>query len=99
MSQEKTMTDTDIHQISERLRDLGDRIHRKMTEFETQGAMHGAARQKAADLKIEHKRLDALAEAKKAGDASGEQHATLAAEVEALHLSFERWLSGIDKGF
>ena len=92
------MTDT-LKDLSDRLEQLGRKIHQKIDELDTQGVGHAATRQKALEMKIEHARLDALDKARRSGSTHPNQDATLAAEAEALKPTFEKWVAGIDKGF
>jgi len=85
--------------LSEQLKELGDRIQRKVREFDQEGASHADARRKAVDMQIEHARLEALAKAKHEGSHHPEQVSTLATDVAALKLSFEKWLAAVDKGY
>ncbi len=82
---------------SQRLADLGARIEQMMKGLKGDDLMHSTERQRAADLKVEHARLVALAKAKREGSPNPERDAVLAAEVEALHVDIEKWIAGIDK--
>lgn len=84
--------------IARRLEDLGGRIDAKMREIETDGILHSRARLEALDLKTRQARLAELERARRSGSRHPERDATLAAEIEALRLSFDRWVAGIDRG-
>lgn len=84
-------TDVDL---SERLAELGARIDRKKLELERDGFLEPGIRRRAADLKIEHARLEALDKAIREGSTDPERSASLAAEIEALKLSIDRLLAG-----
>lgn len=88
-----------FEELSHQLDDLGKKIQSKVSELNKQGVAHGAARQKAVDMEIEHARLAALAKARREGSAHPEQDSILAGEVDALKLSIEKWLAGIDQGY
>jgi hypothetical protein len=86
----------DITEFRQKLADLGKRIDAKVEEFRTQGVLHGAARQEAAEFQIEHSRV-----AKKVGEYTGLAGVIadeVTTEVEILKHSFERWIARVDKG-
>jgi hypothetical protein len=79
-----------------RLIELGERINAKIAELRQQGVLHGAARQKAAELQIQHARV--LSSVNKhhrgVGGAIAEE---LATDVEILNHTFDRWVAQIDR--
>ncbi|MEZ5774917.1 MAG: hypothetical protein R3D33_09555 [Hyphomicrobiaceae bacterium] len=83
-------------ELKAKLEDLGRRIDGKLKELHEGGISHATERLKAADLQVEHRRLEALAAARQAGSAHPQQDATLAAEVEALKQTINRWVAEID---
>jgi hypothetical protein len=86
----------DIDQFREELAELGARIDAKIEEFHKQGVLHGAARQQAAELQIQHARASRAASAAHvtvAGAISDE----LATDAEILRHTFERWVAQIDR--
>jgi hypothetical protein len=76
------------------LAELGARIDRKKLELEREGVLEPGIRRRAADLKIEHARLEALDKAIREGSAHPERAATLAGEIEALKVSVDELLAG-----
>ena len=85
--------------LAERLAMLGEKIAQKSKELEAQGVLHGQAREKAVNLQIEHRRLLAQERSTRLGDNRATSAATLAADVEGLKLSFEKWFAEIDKHY
>ena len=86
----------DIAEFRQRLAELGGRIDAKVEELRTQGVLHGAARQEAAEFQIEHSRV-----AKKVGEhigLAGVIADEITADVEILKHSFERSIARVDKG-
>ena len=79
-----------------RLIELGERIEAKIRELRQQGVLHGAARQKAAELQIQHARvLRSINEHPRGvGGAIAEE---LATDAEILKHSFDRWVAQIDR--
>lgn len=75
---------------------LGARIESKLRELQQQGILHGAAREEAADLQIQHARLVSAAGA--AHVSAGKLIANeISSDVEILKHSFTRWLARVDK--
>jgi hypothetical protein len=86
----------DIDRFRKELAELGTRIHEKIEELHKQGVLHGAARQQAAELQIQHARVSTAAStghATVAGAISDE----LATDAEILRHTFERWVAQIDR--
>jgi hypothetical protein len=86
----------DIDQFRRELAELGTRIDAKIEELHKQGVLHGAARQQAAELQIQHARVSTAAAAGHitvAGAISDE----LATDAEILRHTFERWVAQIDR--
>ncbi len=85
----------DIEQFRKHLADLGARIDAKIEEFAKQGVLHGAARQEAAELQIQHARVSTAASGHvSVGTAIADE---LATDAEILKHSFDRWVAQIDK--
>ena len=76
-----------------RLIELGKRIDSKIGEFRQQGVLHGAARQKAAELQIQHARLLKSVNESHRGVIAKE----LATDAEILRHTFDRWVAQIDR--
>ena len=78
-----------------RLIELGERIDAKIGELRQQGVLHGAARQKAAELQIQHARvLRSVNEHPSVGGAIADE---LATDAEILKHTFDRWVAQIDR--
>jgi hypothetical protein len=88
-----------LAEMRERLSELGQRIERKRHEHEVQGVLHGDDRKRVIDLKIASARLERLAKSRQQGSSHPDRDAELSGEVEALRLTVERWIAGIDQGF
>lgn len=84
--------DASINSLKERLEELGTEIDAQIEEFNKQSALHGPARKAAADWKLQH--LELLNKAKSGGRPTSE----IGRDVDALKLSFERWVARIDEG-
>lgn len=84
------MTDESASELMAHLSDLGQRIETAVAEFHQQGALHGADREAAADLKVRHA---ALEDAAKAG---GKSQGELSHDISVLKLTFEKWLAHVD---
>jgi hypothetical protein len=89
----------DLSGIKSKLAALGAKIAAKTGELEQQGVLHGAARAKAARLRVQQVRLATLIEERGKGSSHADATAVLAAEAETLRLAFDRWLAEIDEGF
>jgi hypothetical protein len=85
------MVDNVDVQLRKRLEDLGKRIDAKLQNLAEGGVLHGAEREAAADWRLQHLRLD---EASKNG---GKPRGELQTDIEALELTFDRWLARVDK--
>lgn len=84
-------TSDDAPDLATRLVRLGRRIDDAIERFRSQGALHGAERQAAADLKLRHHSLTGLA-------ASGQTpESELGHDVSVLRDTFERWLASLDQ--
>jgi hypothetical protein len=90
---------SDLAEMTECLSDLGQGIERKRRELEVQGVLHGDDRKRAIDLKIASARRERLAKSRNQGSSHPDRDAEFAGEVEALRLTVERWIAGIDRGF
>jgi hypothetical protein len=86
----------DVEQFRKELADLGTRIAAKVSEFRSQGVMHGAARQEAAEFQMQHARVSREAEAHH-GTIRGAISDELANDAAILKLSFDRWVAQLDK--
>ncbi len=73
------------------LDDLGHRIERAIAEFHSQGVLHGAERETAAEIRLRH---GELAEATRVG---GKKQGELAHDISVLKSTFERWLAHVDQ--
>jgi hypothetical protein len=89
----------DLSGVKSKLAALGAKIEAKTAELEQQGVLHGAARVKAADLRVQQVRLATLIEERGKGASHADATAVLAAEAETLRLAFDKWLAEIDEGF
>lgn len=78
-----------LDQVAE---ELGAEIDAQIEEFNKQSALCGPARKAAADWKPQH--LELLNKAKSGERATSET----GRDVDALKLSFDRWLARIDEG-
>jgi hypothetical protein len=87
-----------LSDIKDKLAALDAHIAEKTKELAKQGVLHGAARVKATELRIQRVRLARLAEERAKGSKHPEAIATLAAEAEAIRLLFSRLIAEIDKG-
>lgn len=76
--------------LERRLETFKRRLDAKISEFSRQGALHGAERQAAADMKL---RRYWLANAKRSGRRPRNE---FEADLEILELTFERWLARVD---
>jgi hypothetical protein len=85
------MNDPLESEFRRRLTELGERINARVTELERQGVLHGAERKAAADWKLLHTRY--ANSAASGGKSLGE----IAADIQVLRLTFERWLARVDK--
>ena len=85
----------DFEKMADALVALGAQIDAKIAEFKTQGVLHGAARQAAADIKLQHERIAARA-ARGRTNAVASLAGALATDVEILKDTFVRWLARID---
>ncbi len=85
----------DIEEIRRRLAELGSRIDAKVRELREQGVLHGEARQRAAELQIEHARILKSATQQPHG-LRGVLAAELGTDVEILNHSFDRWVAHVD---
>ena len=85
------MPDDTQDDFKRRLRDLGARIDQKVQEFKAQGVAHGADREAVANWQLEHMRISE--DSQSGQKAIGE----LAADLEALAVTFERAFARIDK--
>lgn len=85
----------DIERFRRELAELGARIDAKIKELHEQGVLHGRARQKAAELQIQHARLSRVASADHftVGGAISDE---LAIDAEILRHTFERWMAHVD---
>ncbi len=88
-----------LSDIESKLAVLDAHIAEKTKELAKQGILHGAARAKATDLRIQCVKLTRLAEERAKGSKHPEAIATLAAEAEAIRLIFNKWIAEIDKGY
>ena len=88
-----------LSEIKGKLAALDAHIAEKNKELAKQGVLHGAARAKATDLRIQRVKLARLAKERARGSKHPEAIATLAAEAEAIRLVFRRWIAEIDKGY
>jgi len=86
----------DVDKFRQDLAELGTRLDAKVAEFRAQGVLHGAAREQAADLRIEHARI-ARAAASDRGTVAGAISDELATDTEILNSSFDRWVAEIDR--
>jgi hypothetical protein len=86
----------EVERIRKKLKDLGERIDAKIEEFRKQGVLHGAARQAAAELQIQHARVSKLAQGERIG-VGGAIVEELATDTEILNHSFDRWVAQIDR--
>ena len=85
------MNDPLEHEFRRRLAELGERINAKVTELDRQGVLHGAERKAAADWKLLHTRYaNSVA-------SGGKSLSEVAADIQVLRLTFERWLAHVDK--
>ncbi len=86
----------DIEQFRKELADLGARISAKINEFHKQGVLHGAARQEAAELQMQHARVSTAVagEHVSVGGAIADE---LKTDAEILKHTFDRWVAQIDK--
>ena len=86
----------DIAEFRQSLADLGKRIDAKVEELRTQGVLHGASRQEAAEFQIEHSRVvNKIGERRSLAGVIADEVTT---DVEILKHSFERWVARVDKG-
>jgi hypothetical protein len=86
---------SDIEQFRKQLAELGAQIDAKVEELHKQGVLHGAAREEAAELQIQHARVSKAASGEHftvAGAISDE----LATDAQILRHSFDRWVAHID---
>ncbi|HEX6001241.1 MAG TPA: hypothetical protein VFZ16_17880 [Hyphomicrobiaceae bacterium] len=86
----------DIDQFRTKIADLGARIEASINELHKQGVLHGAEREKAADLKIEHARI-AKAAASGHLTVAGAIRDELANDAELLRHAFARWVAKVDR--
>jgi len=81
----------DIEQFRKELAKFGMRLEAKIANFREQGVLHGAAREKAAELQIEHAPISRAAD----GDrftVAGKIADELATDTEILNHTFDRWV-------
>jgi hypothetical protein len=85
------MIDEIKQEFETRLRELDERVHAKIMAFKEHGVLHAADREAAVEQKLRELQLARAAQGgvKPMGD--------LAADIEILKLTFERWLARIDK--
>ena len=86
----------DSKEFRQRLAELGARIDAKVDAMRQQGILHGAARQKAAELQIQHARVLKSANDQRTS-VGGAIAAELATDVEILRHSFDLWVAQIDR--
>jgi hypothetical protein len=86
----------DEEEFRRRLIELGKRIDAKIGEFRQQGVLHGAARQKAAELQIQHAHLLKSVNESHRG-VRGVIAEELATDAEILNHTFDRWVAQIDR--
>jgi hypothetical protein len=84
-----------IEEFRQKLAQLGARIDAKVQELRAQGVLHGAARQKVAELQMQHARV--LKSATEHRGIGGVIAAELATDAEILRHSFELWVAQIDR--
>jgi hypothetical protein len=86
----------DIDTFRRDLAEFGTRLEAKVAEFREQGVLHGAARQKAAELQIEHARISRAA-ASGHLTVAGAITQELATDTKILNHTFDRWVAQIDR--
>jgi hypothetical protein len=79
------------HPLDRRAREFGRRLQRVIDEFHAQGASHGPEREAAADKKL--RSFNSKRNCHQDHDGIGE----LAADLEILMLTLERWLARVDR--
>jgi hypothetical protein len=86
----------DTDRLREELAELGTQISAKIEEFRKQGVLHGAARQEAAELQVQHARVAkaAMTEPRSVVGAISDEATT---DTEILKHAFQRWIARVDK--
>lgn len=78
-------------QLRKRLEDLGKRINAKFQSLAEGDLLRGAEREAAAEWRLQHLRAD------DASKCNGKRRGELQTDIEALELTFARWLARLDK--
>ena len=84
-----------IEEFRQKLTELGARIDAKVAELRAQGVLHGEARQRAAELQIQHARV--VKSANEHRGVGGVIADELHTDTEILKHSFDRWVAQIDR--
>lgn len=92
MAEDKSGLDHKFKQFEYRLTEQEHKVA-------TQGVLSGESRLKANALQIQRVYAARLAEELAKGSKYAERRAMVAAEIEALKLSFSTWFALIDRGF
>lgn len=83
---------TDLH---EKLDSLGQRIDAQIAQLARQGVMHGAAREKVAEIELQRARvISKLDQAKGIDEVVAREIAT---DVDILKRLFEKWVAHTDR--
>jgi hypothetical protein len=86
---------SEINQAFERIGEIGLRIDDKEMQLLRHGVLHGEARRKANEVRNQRAHL----EARLNEDGAILDRATIAAELQSLQNSFERWTAWTDRNF
>lgn len=78
-------------QLRKRLEDLVKRIDAKCQNLAEGDLLRGAEREAAAEWRLQHLRAD------EASNCNGRRRGELQTDIEALELTFARWLARLDK--
>lgn len=87
---------TEINQVFERIGEIGRQIDEKELQLVRHGVLNGETRLKANDLRNERARLEARLNGE---DRASLDQETVAAELQSLQNSFERWAAWTDRKF
>jgi hypothetical protein len=79
-------------QLRKRLEDLVKRIDAKIQNIAEGDLLGGAEREAAAEWRLQHLRVDEASKCNK-----GKRRGELQTDIEALELTFARWLARLDK--
>lgn len=86
-------------ELRRKLNELGQKLDKKLKEFETHGVLDAEERLRAEELRVQHAKANARLRALERGDQDELKHEVVAAEIEELKSVITHWLASIDRDF